>query len=235
MNLPRGYLSYSAWKLWRTSKPAFRKRYYDNEEPFSTPETVFGKQIAEWLENNDDRVKHIPNYIGKEHDLKKVIDGVKILGRLDGFDPVLRRFLDHKTGHADKDGNPPWNRIKVHRHDQLPFYSWLIKEIYGSVNNVCHLVWIETKFITKTVSFDGHELSAKSRELVMTGRVKKYRRVIREFERKKIKVDVLLAAKEISEDYANYTRNKRTLPEVSENKAPEESTYQRTTTESTTS
>jgi hypothetical protein len=225
--LPRDHLSYSAYKLWRTSKDAYRRKYYENEEPFSTPETVFGKQIADWLESDDPRTKHIPNYIGREHNVECILDGTRIIGRLDGFDPVLRRFLDHKSGHADTKGKAPRSKKKVHKLDQLPFYSMLIKEIYGSVENVCHLIWIETKFITKTVEFDGRVLSAKSRELAMTGRVKKFRRVIREYERKRIKEDLLLAIKEISEDYENYTRNKQVHVGVIEERPQKEPTIER--------
>jgi hypothetical protein len=151
-----------------------------------------------------------------------------IKGRIDGFDENLIRFLDHKSGHADNKGQPPWNRLKVHKLDQLPFYSMLLKEKFGKVNNRCHIVWIETKFVTKKTIFDGHELSAQSRELQMTGRVKKYPRVIREFERKRIKADLLLAIKEISDDYENYTRNKGILLKSGKIESPEAPKDQRT-------
>lgn len=203
-NLPKSHISYSAYKLWRTSKDAFRKRYYENEHPIDTVETRFGKQIAEWLESDDPRVKHIPNYLGREHKLETLIEGTKVIGRLDGFDETRLRFLDHKSSHVTKDGKPPWSRLKVHKLEQLPFYSMLIKEIYGKVDNVCHLIWIETEFNNKEIEFEGHTLTSKSRDLRMTGKVKKYRRVIREWERKKIKADLLLAIKEIENDYKQY-------------------------------
>ncbi|MGV8131605.1 MAG: hypothetical protein ACP5N7_05905 [Candidatus Pacearchaeota archaeon] len=221
--LPRGYISYSAYKLWKTSKDSFRKRYYENEEPFETIETKFGKKIAEWLESDDPRVRHVPNYLNREYDLDKVIEGTRVIGRLDGFDKDRLKFLDHKSSHCDKDGKPPWNKAKVRQLDQLPFYSMLIKEIYGKVDNVCHLIWIETEFQENTIEFNGHILKAKGRELYLTGKVKKFRRVIREWERKKIKEDLLKVIKEIEEDYEAYKRNKEMVLTNCQTRSQEES------------
>lgn len=203
-NLPRLYISYSQYILWKKNKDAYRRRYYENEPSFENVETKFGKQVAEWLESGDPRVKHIPNYASREHDIEVMIEGTKVIGRLDGFSLEKLRFLDHKSAHVDKDGKPPWNKVKVRQLEQLPFYSMLVKEQYGKVDNVCHLIWIETEFKENTVEFDGHILKAKGRELCLTGRVKKFRRVIREFERKRIKEDLLKTIKEIQEDYAKY-------------------------------
>lgn len=215
MELPRPYISYSAWKLWRTSKTQYRKRYYENEKSFETIETIFGKKIADLLETNDPSVAHIPNYAGKERKVEKEIEGTMVMGRLDGFNEEKIKFLDHKSGHADKDGKPPWSRLKVHKLDQLPFYSMLLKEIHGRVENVCHLIWIETAFKDKTIEWNGHTLKTQSRELIMTGRVKKYRRVIREWERKRIKEDLLKAINEIKSDYENWKKSKQGVEQVS--------------------
>lgn len=206
--LPRPYISYSAYHLWRTSKDQYRKRYYENEKPLETIETKFGKQIADWLESNDPRTKHIPNYLAREYDIEVMIEGTRVIGRIDGFDETRIRFLDHKSSHKDKDGKVPWDKVKVRKLEQLPFYSMLLKEKFGKVDNRCHLIWIETEFIENQEEFGGHILRAQGRELKMTGRVKKFPRVIRQFERKRIKEDLILAIKEIKQDYAEY-RNKK--------------------------
>lgn len=202
--LPRGYISYSQYIMWKRNKEGYRKRYYLDEPSFETAETRFGKKIAELLQSDDPSVRHIPNYASREHDMDVMIEGTRVIGRLDGFSEEKLRFLDHKSSHVDKDGKPPWNKIKVRQLEQLPFYSMLVKEQYGKVDNVCHLIWIETEFKENTVQFDGHTLKAKGRELCLTGRVKKFRRVIREFERKRIKEDLLKVIKEIQDDYTKY-------------------------------
>lgn len=210
--LPRPYISYSAYHLWRTNREQYRRRYYDNEKPFETIETKFGKQIADWLESDDPRTKHIPNYLAREYDIEVMIDGTRVIGRIDGFDEARIRFLDHKSGHASKDGKVPWDLMKVRKLEQLPFYSMLLKEKFGKVDNICHLVWIETDWKKNTTEFDGHVLEAGSRELQMTGRVKKFRRIIREFERKRIKKDLINAINEIKKDYADYrSRQEKTI------------------------
>lgn len=200
-------LSYSAISLWKSSKDAYRRRYYMMEKPFENVETLFGKKVAKMLENRDPSLAHIPHYSDTEHKIETVIEGVKIKAFLDSFDPVRVKFLDHKSSHLDKNGKPPWTRLKVMKHDQLPFYSMLLKHVYGKVDNVCHLVWLETRFKTDTRVVMGHTVAAKTRELELTGKVKKFRRVIREWERKKIKLELLKIAEEIKQDYESYTRS----------------------------
>lgn len=202
--LPKGYISYSAWSLWKRDKNAFRRRYYENEKPPETVETIFGKRIAELLEDNHDDLSHVPRYECPEHSIAITIEGVKILGYIDNFCPHTFSFLEYKTGHKDKNGKEPWNKLKVEKHEQLPFYSMLIKEKYGKVKNTCHLIWLETEFINKTIEFDGHTLTADTRELKLTGKVKKFSRTIYEWQRKKIKKELLQAVKEIHEDYEKY-------------------------------
>lgn len=204
--LPRGYISYSAYYLWKTNRDAYRRRYYEDEPPFETVETRFGKQVADWLESDDPRVKHIPNYKSKEYNLEVMLEGTLVRGRLDGFDEEEIRFLDHKSSHKTKDGKVPWDNIKVRKLEQLPFYSMMLQEKFGRVKNLCHLVWIETEFKSNTVEVMGHTLEAKGRELVLTGKFKKFSRNIRQFERDKVKQDLLIAIKEIEEDYENYKR-----------------------------
>ena len=160
------------------------------------------------LERGDERLAKVPQYPVREHDITTELDGFAIKGRLDGFDPIRCRFLDHKSGHADRSGKAPWNRVKVFQLDQLPFYSMLVKEKYGKVDPVCHLVWLETEFETKTTEFAGRTLYSQTRDLKLTGRVKKFRRYISKWERERIKKDVIEACKEIAIDYENYQKTK---------------------------
>lgn len=197
---PRDYISYSAWSLWKKNKDEYRRIYYENKEKFESSETIFGKRIAELLEHADKDA---------EYPIDIVIKGVRVVGYIDKYDPIKMHFLEYKTGHLDKDGKPPWDRVKVHKHRQLPFYSMLLKEKFGKVDNVCHLIWMETDFKNKTIEFAGHQLESSKKELYLTGKVKKFRRVIKEYERQAIKKDLLKVVKEIHKDYDKYKKDNK--------------------------
>ncbi len=200
----RDSLSYSGWMLWKSDKAGYRRRYYENEKPFETVETIYGKRIAEMFEFSHADVSHVKMYEKMEHTIDIEIDGEKLNGRIDSFCPHTFSFLDVKTGHANKEGKPPWNKLKVEKLKQLDFYSMLIKKKYGKVNNVCKLVWLETDFLTKTTEFAGHTLTAQTRELKLTGKVETFSRTILQWQRDKIEQEVLQAIKDIHEDYKNY-------------------------------
>lgn len=208
VTLPRGYLSYSSFSLWRNNKNEFRKKYYHNETTFDTPEMIFGKKIADVLESRDfshfPQLNNIPMLPISEHPVEVEIDGIRIIGRLDMFDDSNNSFYEFKTGKTLKNGNPPWNKLLVQKHDQLPFYSLLLKKKYGSVENLCHLVWLETQFMKKTSKFDGYVLEGQSRDLELTGVYKVFPRTIKEWERKRMKDMIRATAEEIHEDYAKY-------------------------------
>lgn len=205
---PRDSLSYSGWSLWKTSKELYRKRYYENEKPFETVETIFGKHIAKLLEDDDESLRHIPRYDTPEKMIEINIKGAKFNGRIDTFDSKKLGFLDYKTGHLTPDGKIPWNRLKAAKLKQLDWYSWLIEAKFKKVKNLCHVVWLETEFKKKTMEFQGHTLEAQVRELQLTGVMKKFSRTIMNWERKKIRAEALKAIKEINEDYEEYKRIK---------------------------
>ncbi len=199
-NLPRGYLSYSAWNLWNTNKEEFRKRYYEGKPSINTPETIFGKKIAKRLEDGH-KFEGIEYEVAEMKLEVKLVGNLKLLSYLDGFNPKFLSIVEIKTGHKNKDGKVPWDNVKVAKHRQLDFYSMMVKKSYGNVNNNCTLIWLETKFKTKETEFDGHILNSDSRELELTGYKKEFSRNIKEWERKKIEKDIIKSALEISEDY----------------------------------
>jgi hypothetical protein len=205
-NLPRSYLSYSSWSLWKRDKQAFRRKYYFNEAPFETVETIFGKKIAKRLEDKDPELSFIPSYSKSEHGIETLIGDVPVKGYLDTFEPDTFSFAEFKTGHLSKNGKSPWDEVKVARHDQLPFYSLLIEAKYGKVDRVTYLHWIETAFKEKKIMFDGMELIADTRELQLTGRIETFKRIIPKWERDNIKESILLVAREISEDYSLFLK-----------------------------
>lgn len=209
LNLPKKYLSYSAISLWRKSKDQYREKYYENGPSFETVETIFGNHIGRLMENPEEVAKHpvlstIPNYPVKEHPIIVEIGGVKIMGYLDQFHDEKLAFIEMKTGHPNKDGKAPWDRVKVMKHDQLPFYSLLIEKKYGKVEPYCQLVWLETAFQKKSKEFAGHVLEAEGRELVLTGKVEVFKRRIAKWERERIEKMIVDTAAEISADYTKY-------------------------------
>lgn len=210
MVLPKPYLSYSQVDLWRKSPDRYRARYYRNEPAFENTETAFGKGIHEQLENKDGKIGEHPilstvmRYPIAEHAIEVEIEGIPVFGKIDSYDPDLYAFIDFKTGHAKKNGEPPWDALAVRKHDQLPWYSMMIKAKEGKVNNLCHLIWIETVFKKKTMEFDGEILEADVRELELTGRVESFERKIEEWERKRMKDLLIKTAYEIEEDYKKF-------------------------------
>lgn len=213
MNLPKPYLSYSAWSLWKKDKASFRRRYYEGEKGFETKETIFGKEIAKLLESDD--VKHhpvlskVPRYAISEYEIKTEYKGIKILGYIDSFDPVEFAFLEYKSGHASKDGKPPWDVVKVQRHEQLVFYNAFIRLMHGKAKRKCKLVWIETELANKTSMFKGIKLTSSRKEVRLTGRVEIFERTIFKYETDRLLKDIVKVAKEISDDYTEYQNQKR--------------------------
>lgn len=203
--LPKEYISYSAFSLWKRNKEAFRYRYYEGQPSTDTVETLFGKKIATMLEENKDEMKHIPRYAEPEFSIEVMIGGVKVLGYLDSYDPDRHRFLEYKTGHMT------WDKLRVLKHDQLVFYSMLIKESTGKVHPWCHLIWMETEFVKKKIMMGNIELEERGRTktLRLTGKVKKFRRYISKNDRERMKVELLQVVEEIKYDYQSYKANKQ--------------------------
>lgn len=197
-NLPRAYLSYSQLRLWLDNKNTYRDRYYLNKPPFTSIFTIFGQTFAKRLENNDPTLSHIPKYSKPEYDIKCVIDGVPIRGFIDSYDPEKKAFLEYKTSITDM-----WNEESVKKHLQLDFYSFIIKELYGSVQEECSLIWIGTQWKNNFVYYKGHKLEG-ARELELTGKTQEFKRIITDEERGKIKELIIQVATEISDDYTAF-------------------------------
>jgi hypothetical protein len=207
-NLPRGYLSYSAYHKWKTSKDQFRRLYYENEKPIETVETRFGKKTDSFIDDGG-IIEGVVNYSHNQYKIEAEYNGLKILGYLDGFNEPNLAILERKTGHKSKTGKVPWDTVKVRRHDQLPFYCLLVKLKHGAYNPDVILQWLETDFKDETREFDGHILTGKVKKLHLTGEIATFNRHIEQWELDRLLVDLLNVAKEITEDYENYKKNKR--------------------------
>lgn len=208
-NLPKKYLSYSAYNLWQTNKDEFRQRYYEGKPSIVTPETLFGKKIAEYLEHGN-KIDGIEYEVAEQRIEVTLPNGLKLLSYLDGFNPTDNSIFEIKTGHLDSKGKVPWNNLKVAKHKQLDWYSMMVKKKFGKVNNTVKLIWLETRFKTKDTEFDGHVLSTQSRELELTGKKEVFTRKIAQWERDKMEQDILRTALEITKDYEEYIKEKNT-------------------------
>lgn len=191
--------------MWKSSKKNFRQKYYEKDFHFETAETIFGKEIAEKLENGEEVIEGVEKYETAEKRLKVVLtEGLPLLGYLDGFTEDTLKIVEIKTGHLSKQGKCPWDAVKVRKHKQLVWYTLMVKLEYGSYNPIVTLQWLETEFKKKSVEFDGHTLEATTRELGLTGKIESFDREMRDWELDKLKEDILLVAEEISNDYTEW-------------------------------
>lgn len=198
--LPKSYLSYSAISSFLTNPAEFRARYYENRQLPVTPELIFGKRVGELLENNDESLKHILRYDTPEQELKFEVDGIPILGYIDSFDSVKKKVAEYKTGKT------PWTQGRVNAHIQLDIYSLGVETIFGSVDDECVLVWLETRKVEKPLN--GRCSHAHAYEIEFTGKVKEFVRVITKEEREAAYNTIIRVAQDISEDYTDWLSTK---------------------------
>ena len=206
------HLSFSAIRLWKQNKDAYRRKYYPEEgESVSTVYTQFGKKIAEVLESRDytqyPALEKVPFYSVSEQSVETEIEGVLVKGFLDLYEPETFAIGEVKTGIVSKASGPPWTALKVRQWEQLPFYSLLVKKKFGKVQNKCHLIWLETYFENSKQKSISSALKVGRGELQLTGTIKIFPRVIAEWERKRMQDDIINVAAEIQEDYATYLKS----------------------------
>lgn len=201
-NLPKKHFSYSQLSLWLKNKQQYRERYYLDAPAFESKETIFGKRVARMLETGqkDPVLDLVPRYPVMEHRLEVKIAGVPFLGFLDSFSKRKKAILEYKTG------KNAWNDVLVHKHDQLTIYSLLVKTIYGKVDPLVKLIWIETRYKSETQKLGNREMEGESNELEFTGKIEIFERKIAEWERKNIKKLIIRTAEEISKDYTNWQK-----------------------------
>lgn len=204
---PRDYISYSAHSLWKKDKEEYRRRYYEGQDGHVNSEMIFGKTIAEQLENGV-KIKGLKLYDKSEEPLNVKLGDINLKGYVDSFDTKKIRFIEIKTGHLDSKGNVPWNDLKVHKHSQLVWYYMMLQMKYGKCNPLCHLIWLETRFKNKSLEYQGHILETQSRELELTGRVETFKRKIEEWEVDKLKKDIQETTLQIHNDFIQWKNNK---------------------------
>lgn len=194
--LPKPYLSYSAMNDFYYNRKRFQDKYYRGIDSPVTPELAFGKRIGELLENNDSSLAHITRYDTAEQKLDFKVDGIPVLGFMDTFDSKTFKIGEYKTGKT------PWTQGRVNKHFQLDVYSLGVETIFGQVDDVCVLVWLETRKIERPKEGRGTWLNAY--EIEFTGKVKEFTRVITAEDRKAAYNKIITIAQDISEDYTDW-------------------------------
>lgn len=196
--LPVGHLSFSQIILWLSAKETYRKKYYPDVRPeyTSTIEMLFGNQVTEAMEQNEEWVSFIPRYETFEYDASFEVDNILVKAYIDNFKIDTGKIREQKTGRT------PWTEGKVKKHLQLDIYSLLVKLKLGYVDDETSLLWAKTRKKVKTVELaDGSIIEAESNEIELTGEYKEFFRIITEEEREACRALINRVAKEISEDY----------------------------------
>jgi len=205
MKLPKKYLSYSAWSLWKKDKEKYRKRYYENEPSFETRETVFGKHISQLLEKNEKHpiLAKVPRGEFPEYRISTEINGVPIFSVLDSFSPSVGSIFEFKTGKVI------WNQERVNNHDQLPFYACAVKSHIGFFDPHVLLCWLETRLAEKKETIGGIDFvtdDTRDMAIELTGKIEVFTRIITPEDVENISNDIKKVADEISEDYTGYLK-----------------------------
>jgi hypothetical protein len=193
--LPRGYLSYSALRLWESSKAKYRAKYYFGEEGFQGgKEMQYGKRFAAAMENGEDEdilisaaSSLIPKYSKIEFEIKVEFNGIILLGKLDSFDPKTKSFLEYKTGKY------PWTQAKVDADEQMTTYFMLIYLKYKKLPKEAYLDWVETEETNEKINFTGQMKSFKTKRnltqiLRMANKFKKVAQEISDDYKKEFKI-----------------------------------------------
>lgn len=209
---PKKYLSYSQIRLWLDDKEKYRARYYRGETDAGSKALLFGSEISKMLEDGTFVLPAGLQYPEREYEIVVDIDGVPMLMWLDTFDPTKLKFREYKTGSLKTDGKDRWNDKAVKDHFQLDVYSLGIQVKHGSVDDECHLDWLEVKNKIKYMDFAGMKLESKSNDLELSGRIESFTRVITQNERDRARAVIVSVAKEIEADFKSYNEKNGIQP-----------------------
>lgn len=199
--LPDGNMRYSLFEAWLTNKQAAMKRYFkpkEERENFDNKYMRFGSVVAKALEE-----RPIPDWVnvpcrtkeGKElplvYDVNEYrivhdIEGFNIRGSIDTYSHALHKFADHKSVMN------PWTQKKTNDHKQLAFYSVLIEEANGWVDDECHIFCIP-------VACDDNDIMRLTGEPALA-----IPRIITKQERTEMKKLMVDTARDISTVYSAY-------------------------------
>lgn len=128
--LPKPYVSWSQYELWNRSRAAYQRKYFMGEEQYSTVYMNAGIDFATMVEKGEALTDIVPLESEKEYYGEVVIDGVKLMGKLDAY--------DGETIYEVKTGTKLWDKERAENHGQLLFYQLLVGK------KPCKLIWEKT-------------------------------------------------------------------------------------------
>ncbi len=115
--LPRGYISFSAWKLWQTSQENFFRKYVLGEEEKRTFALTLGKRFAEQQEVKNGKFGEIEIECFTKN-------GLKLYGKCDFYDGS--KIIDDKTSRNFKN-------IHKRAEEQILFYQLIVYRQEGRI------------------------------------------------------------------------------------------------------
>jgi len=194
--LPRAYISWSQLNCWETNPVRYRKEYFENGPRLESKYLSFGKKVHELIENDKhkDILPDLVVYPVRELEIRCDVLGVPVLAYIDSYDPIENVFRDTKTGTV------PWDKAKVIKHGQLPFYAVAIKCHTGKAPEYCHLDWLQSKEGGGDKPSVDFWRTGES-DLMLTGYMKSFQRDFSEIELEKMENRIVKVAQEISEAY----------------------------------
>ena len=195
--LPRCHLSWSSLSCWLTSKPRFRREYFEAGKKMDTKYLRYGKDIAGLIEagKHKELLPDLVVYDVREYEIRTNVLGVPILSYLDDYDPINNVFREKKTG------KEPWTQARVIKHGQLVFYAVALKHSIGKIPEYCDLDWIQTREGAMEIDDFWRE---NEKIIQVTGYIKSFHREFDEREIEAMEKLIVKSAWEISEAYKNF-------------------------------
>ncbi|MDZ4231642.1 MAG: hypothetical protein U1C72_00110 [Candidatus Pacearchaeota archaeon] len=161
--LPRGYLSWGQFNLWRKNKEQYKKQYFFGEEGYHGKEMDYGKRLADHIENGGEESEAIkmlatllPKYSKVEHRVEAYLGDILLKGSIDTFNPRNLAFGEYKTGKV------PWTQAKVDKHGQLTMYQLILYLQKEKLVKDIWLHWAETR-------------NEGSSDIELTGKIESFR------------------------------------------------------------
>lgn len=130
---PRDHYSWSQYNIWVNQGPReYALKYIYDEAARTNPRMLLGKQVAEMVENDleqeDEALEHLriflPRYQYQEYKIEEELNGIKLVGFLDGFDEDPMKVGEYKTGRL-------WTKGMADKTEQLHWYALLLYLKFG--------------------------------------------------------------------------------------------------------
>ena len=143
----RNYLSFSQLNLWERNPDQYYRQYILGEDGQDNKYLKLGRQMATALEFGFDAwhdkmiemmLVFMPSYPKKEFKITAKLDGIKLLGVLDGFNPRKLIIGEYKTSKNN------FTQKMVDTSTQITFYSLLVWLKYKKLPNKIFLHWART-------------------------------------------------------------------------------------------